>query len=184
MSRIGKIPLEIPQGVKVQLNAQKVGVQGPLGQLEISLPVGIKAAQQGNEIVVSNELATRQSRTDWGTSRSLLKNMILGVTKGWKKSLELNGVGFNAKTQPDPVTKAQQLVLSVGFSHEVKLLIPKAVKCTINKNVIDLESCDRELLGTFAARVRKTQPPEPYLGKGIKYSTETIRRKAGKTGKK
>jgi large subunit ribosomal protein L6 len=104
--------------------------------------------------------------------------MVKGVSAGWKKSLELHGVGYTAKLQ------GKNLVLAVGFSHDVTMLIPDAIKCTVTKNVIDLESNDRELLGTFAAKIRDVQPPEPYLGKGIKYSDETIRRKAGKTGKK
>jgi large subunit ribosomal protein L6 len=104
--------------------------------------------------------------------------MVQGVSKGWKKNLELNGVGFVAKLQ------GPHLVLAVGFSHDVTMEVPSAIKCTVTKNTIDLESCDKELVGTFAAKVRQVQPPEPYLGKGIKYANETIRRKAGKTGKK
>jgi len=100
------------------------------------------------------------------------------VSKGWKKSLEFNGVGFNAKVQ------GQKIVLAVGFSHDVTLDIPAGIKCAVQKNILDLESADREVLGTFAAKIRDVQPPEPYLGKGIKYVDERIRRKAGKTGKK
>jgi large subunit ribosomal protein L6 len=104
--------------------------------------------------------------------------MVKGVSVGWKKTLELHGVGYTAKLQ------GNNLVLAVGFSHDVVMEIPGAIKCTITKNVVDLESSDREILGTFAAKVRDVQPPEPYLGKGIKYSDEKVRRKAGKTGKK
>jgi large subunit ribosomal protein L6 len=104
--------------------------------------------------------------------------MVLGVTKGWKRSLELNGVGFVAKVQ------GHILTLTVGFSHDVKMDLPKTVKCTVNKNQIELECPDKELLGTIAAKIRKVKPPEPYLGKGIKFTDEVIRRKAGKTGKK
>jgi large subunit ribosomal protein L6 len=104
--------------------------------------------------------------------------MVKGVSAGWKKTLELNGVGFNAKLQ------GQKLVLAVGFSHDVTMDVPSAIKCNVQKNSIEMESADREILGTFAAKVRDVQPPEPYLGKGIKYSDEKVRRKAGKTGKK
>jgi len=104
--------------------------------------------------------------------------MVLGVTQGWKRSLEMVGVGFNAQL------KGKDLVLAVGFSHDVTFEVPTEIKCAVTKTTIDLESADKELLGTFAARIRRVQPPEPYLGKGIKYSNEVVRRKAGKTGKK
>ena len=104
--------------------------------------------------------------------------MVKGVSTGWKKGLEMNGVGFNAKIQ------GPNLVLACGYSHDVVLLIPGVVKCSINRNTIELESIDKDILGNFAAKVRGAHPPEPYLGKGIKYTDETIRRKAGKTGKK
>lgn len=120
----------------------------------------------------------KQANANFGTTRANINNMVLGVTKGWKRSLELSGVGFNAKIS------GKVLTLAVGFSHDVALPIPDAVKCSVNKNTIELESSDRVLLGTFAATIRKVQPPEPYLGKGIKFSEETVRRKAGKTGKK
>jgi large subunit ribosomal protein L6 len=119
-----------------------------------------------------------QARADYGTARATINNMVLGVSTGWKKTLELNGVGYAAKLQ------GQKLVLSVGFSHDVTMDVPTSIKCIVAKNSIDMESADREALGTFAAKVRQVQPPEPYLGKGIKYSDEKVRRKAGKTGKK
>ncbi len=183
MSRIGKLPIVVPQGGKASLKDGVVLVEGPMGKLEYRPRQGIHVSMDGSAltIVPSEKDSNRQSaqmRADWGTTRAHLNNMLVGVTKGWKRSLELFGVGFNAKAQ------GQKLTLSVGFSHDVSFEIPKAIKCTIGKNTIDLESCDKELLGTFAAKIRKVQPPEPYLGKGIKYSDEKVRRKAGKTGKK
>ena len=178
MSRIGKQPVTVPQGAKAAVAGGVVSVEGPLGKLQYKPGDGVTVVYEGGKILVSRTGQTRQSEADFGTARATINNMVLGVTKGWKRSLELSGVGYTAKLQ------GPKLVLAVGFSHDVEIDIPKIVKCVVNKNVIDLESCDRELLGTLASRIRKVQPPEPYLGKGIKYSEETIRRKAGKAGKK
>ena len=179
MSRIGKIPVQVPSGVKVAVESGLVRVEGQKGKLEYRPNQGIRVLVEGSSVVVGlDDNANSNSGADWGSTRATINNMIQGVTKGWKRSLELNGVGFNAKLN------GQTLVLSVGFSHEVQIVLPKEVKCVINKNTIDLESADRQLVGTFAAKIRKVQPPEPYLGKGIKFSEETIRRKAGKAGKK
>jgi large subunit ribosomal protein L6 len=179
MSRIGKIPVQLPQGVKTAFNAGVVSVEGPKGKLEYKLAKGIEASQEGSEIIVKlGSDAGPNASADYGTARATIKNMVEGVTKGWKRSLELNGVGFNAKMQ------GTKLVLQVGYSHDVVFEIPKEIKAVITKNTIDLESTDRQLVGTFAANIRKSQPPEPYLGKGIKFAEEKVRRKAGKTGKK
>jgi large subunit ribosomal protein L6 len=178
MSRIGKLPVALPQGVKGAVSGAVVSVEGPKGKLSYTVRPGVKVELNDGKFAVSLVGADAQSKADYGTTRATINNMVKGVSAGWKKSLELNGVGYTAKLQ------GKNLVLSVGFSHDVTMVIPDAVKCTVNKNVIDLESNDREALGTFAAKCRDVQPPEPYLGKGIKYSDEKIRRKAGKTGKK
>lgn len=178
MSRIGKLPVALPQGVKGAVVGSVVSVEGPKGKLSYSVRPGVKVEVTDGKFVVSMTGNDAQSKADYGTTRATLNNMAKGVSLGWKKTLELHGVGYTAKVQ------GKNLVLAVGFSHDVTMQIPDAIKCTVNKNVVDLESNDRELLGTFAAKVRDVQPPEPYLGKGIKYSDETIRRKAGKTGKK
>lgn len=178
MSRIGRLPITIPQGVKVIPGDCTVRVEGPLGKLECRHSRDIKVNTEGGRVVVSLVTASPQGQANFGTTRAHINNLIQGVTKGFKRSLELVGVGFTAKVQ------GPKLVLAVGFSHDVELEIPKGVKCTVNKTIVDLESPDREQLGTFASRIRKVQPPEPYLGKGIKYTTETVRRKAGKAGKK
>jgi large subunit ribosomal protein L6 len=178
MSRIGKLPVALPSGVKGAIAGGIVSVEGPKGKLSYTIRPGIAVELSDGKFVVSMTGSDLQARADYGTARATINNMVKGVSTGWKKTLELNGVGFVAKLQ------GQKLVLSVGFSHDVTMEIPSAIKCTVQKSSIDMESADREILGTFAAKVRDVQPPEPYLGKGIKYSDEKIRRKAGKTGKK
>jgi large subunit ribosomal protein L6 len=178
MSRIGKLPVALPQGVKGSVSGSVVSIEGPKGKLSYSVRPGVKVELVDGNFVVSMVGSDMQAKADYGTTRATINNMVKGVSAGWKKTLELNGVGYTAKLQ------GKNLVLAVGFSHDVTMQIPDAIKCAVTKNVVELESSDREMLGTFAAKVRDVQPPEPYLGKGIKYSDEKIRRKAGKTGKK
>jgi large subunit ribosomal protein L6 len=178
MSRVGKQPIALPKDVSAEVKNNSVSVKGPKGSLSMALGSGVSVATESGNLVVAMTGADAQSKANWGTTRARLNNMVKGVTAGWKRSLEMNGVGFTAKLQ------GQNLVLAVGFSHDVTVSLPKEIKCTVNKNVIDLESVDRELVGTYAAKIRKIKKPEPYLGKGIKYAEEKVRRKAGKTGKK
>ena len=183
MSRIGKQPVVIPQGVTCTVQSgpgtlQTVSVQGPKGKLSFTPAAGVTVKSEGGKVIVSADVNDRQSKSNFGTSRALINNMVKGVVTGYKRGLELNGVGYTAKVT------GQNLVLTIGFSHEVKILVPKEIKCVVNKNLIELESADRELIGRLAATIRKVRPPEPYLGKGIKYVEETVRRKAGKTAKK
>lgn len=178
MSRIGKMPVTIPSGVTASIQGSLVQVSGPKGKLSFEIGSGVSVAQSNGALVFSITGEDSQTKANFGTARARVNNMVLGVTTGWKKSLEMVGVGFSANL------KGQELTLAVGFSHDVKILLPAEIKCVVGKTTIDLESVDRELLGTYASKIRKVQPPEPYLGKGIKYSTETVRRKAGKTGKK
>ena len=178
MSRIGKLPVAVPQGVKGAIAGNVVSVEGPKGKLSFSVRPGVKVEMAEGNFVVSMTGSDAQSKADYGTTRATINNMVQGVSKGWKRVLELNGVGFAAKLQ------GKNLVLSVGFSHEVSMELPAEIKANVQKNSIELESANRELVGTFAAKIRQVQPPEPYLGKGIKYAEEKIRRKAGKTGKK
>ncbi len=178
MSRVGKQPIAIPSGVKVEVAADKVRVEGPKGKLEQSLLSDVEVSVEDGQVVVKpSGKATKQAKANYGTMRALINNMVLGVTEAWKKNLELVGVGFTAKMQ------GNDLVLNTGYSHETTLSIPAGVDCKVGKTNIDLESADKSLVGNFAATIRKVCPPEPYLGKGIKYSDEHIRRKAGKTGK-
>lgn len=179
MSRIGKKPVVVPKGVKISIDSANVSVEGPKGKLSYTLGRGVSAAQEGGEVHVKLlSIGDKQARANYGTARASIQNMVTGVTQGWKRSLEMNGVGYNAKLQ------GQNIVLSVGFSHEVPLHVPKEIKCTVGKTTIDLEGPDVEVLGTLAARIRKVQPPEPYLGKGVKYIEEKIRRKVGKSAAK
>lgn len=178
MSRVGKLPIAIPQGVKARVESGKVFVEGAKGKLEFALGAGVEAKVEGDKITFTADPSNAQSNANWGTARATVNNMVEGVTKGWKRALDMNGVGFSAKLQ------GTDLILSVGFSHDVTVKIPAIVKCTVGKTNIELESADREVVGMLASKIRKVQPPEPYLGKGIKYSDEVIRRKAGKAGKK
>lgn len=178
MSRVGKQPVVLPNGIQAEIKDNVVSMKGPKGALSMKLGSGVKVVNESGKLVVSTVNNDKQAQANYGTTRALLNNMVKGLTTGWKRSLEMNGVGFTAKIA------GQNLTLSVGFSHDVTVILPKEIKCTVNKNVIELESNDRCLVGTYASKIRKVQPPEPYLGKGIKYAEEKIRRKAGKTGKK
>jgi len=179
MSRVGRKPIVIPSGVDVGIDHLSVAVKGPKGSLSVRVGRGISVEKLDGSIVIGcDHPADKQCRANFGTARALIANMVAGVSTGWKRSLEMTGVGFNAKLN------GSKLVLNVGFSHEVILEIPEGITCSVGKTNINLESCDKSSLSDFAAKVRSTQPPEPYLGKGIRYSDETVRRKAGKTGKK
>ncbi|MGI6524957.1 MAG: 50S ribosomal protein L6 [Bdellovibrionota bacterium] len=177
MSRIGKLPIDIPSGVKANITNGVTTIDGPRGKLEFRLGAGVEVVQEGNTLVVNRTDNTPQSVANHGTTRSMIANMVHGVTQGWKRSLELNGVGYVANCAGDKLT------LKVGLSHDVVMPLPAAITCKVERNVIQLESNDRQALGNFAAKIRRVRPPEPYLGKGIKYAEETIKRKAGKTAK-
>lgn len=179
MSRVGKMPIAIPSDVKTSVQGNVINVEGKMGKLSYEMGRGVAAKVEGSQVLFTvQNIQDPQQRASYGTARAIVNNMVSGVSKGWKRSLELNGVGFTATVQGD------KLKLTVGFSHDVIMPIPKGVKATVTKNVIDLECASKEVLGTFCSKIRKVQPPEPYLGKGIKYAEETIRRKAGKAGKK
>lgn len=178
MSRIGKKPIEIPAGVNVEINGQKVSVKGPKGSLEQIVHEATKIEMVDNQLVVKvgNEENVKE-RALWGLTRSLLANLVSGVTVGFQKSLEINGVGFKA------AVNGQVLVLNLGFSHPVNFPIPAGITITVEKNVITVAGIDRQRVGQIAAEIRALKKPEPYKGKGIKYSDEVIRRKAGKVVK-
>jgi large subunit ribosomal protein L6 len=178
MSRVGKKPVVIPAGVTVEITGADVKVAGPLGKLQRSLGSGVSVELAGGSVVLKATGSDKQSVANFGTSRALIQNMVTGVQKGWKRGLEMTGVGFGAKLN------GSELVLSCGFSHEVRVAVPAEVKCTVGKTSIELTSVDKDLVGRLASSIRAVQPPEPYLGKGIRYVEEKVRRKAGKTGKK
>jgi large subunit ribosomal protein L6 len=182
MSRVGKKPIDIPQGVEIKINALETGIQinvkGPKGFLEFVLPKGVAIEEKDNQIVFTVQNPEAGSdKALWGLTRSLVNNAVVGVTEGFSKELEINGVGFKVALQ------GKKLVLNVGFSHQVEYDIPEAVTAEVEKNRIKLSSIDKQLLGQVAAEIRSIKKPEPYKGKGIKYVDEQIRRKAGKVVK-
>lgn len=177
MSRIGKVPVEIPAKVKVAVNGLSVKVDGPLGTLERVFR-GVSFQNDGKVVTVSPIDQSRFARALWGLSRTLLANMVQGVSKGFDRVLEINGVGYRAEV------KGSELTLTLGKSHPVIFMLPKGVKAEVDKQtVLKLSGVDKELLGQTAAKIRSFRPPEPYKGKGVKYQEETIRRKAGKAAK-
>jgi large subunit ribosomal protein L6 len=178
MSRVGKLPVIVPEKVEVTLKDKIMLVKGPLGQLKLALTDLVNVKHTGSEITVTPSDESKSSRAMWGTTRSLLSNMVTGVSTGFKRVLEFNGVGYKASV------KGKVLVLNLGYSHPIDYQLPEGISAKVNKNVIELSGVDKEALGQSAAKIRSFRPPEPYKGKGIKYLEETIVRKAGKTGAK
>ncbi len=178
MSRIGKKPVIIPAGVKAELKNDTLTVTGPKGSLELSIHPKVKIIISEKEITIDvEEKENKRVRSLWGLFRSLVQNLVDGVTKGFEKKLEVNGVGFKVATGPG------KLVMALGFSHPVEVLIPKELSVTVDKNIITISGADKQKVGQFAAEVRELKKPEPYKGKGIKYIDEVIIRKAGKVVK-
>ncbi|ABB34138.1 50S ribosomal protein L6 [Synechococcus sp. CC9605] len=181
MSRIGKNPVPVPEKVTVSLDGLTVKVKGPKGELERTLPEGVSVSvsQDNNTIVVSPTSTKRISRERHGLSRTLVANMIEGVSNGYSKALEIVGVGSRAQV------KGKTLVVSAGYSHPVEMEAPEGITFKVENNTrVIVSGIDKELVGNEAAKVRAIRPPEPYKGKGIKYEGERILRKAGKSGKK
>ena len=179
MSRIGKMPIAIPSGVTVDIAENNtVTVKGPKGELSRTLPEVMDIKQEGEEIIVERPNDLKKNRALHGLTRSLINNMVIGVTEGYSKTLEINGVGYRAQKQ------GKKLVLSLGYSHPVIFEAPKGITFDVpNPNTIIVKGIDKELVGQTAAVIRTKRPPEVYRGKGIKYADEVIRRKEGKTGK-
>ena len=178
MSRIGKKPVEIPAGVDVKLVENSITVKGPKGELKRVLHPKMIIRQDGKTIVVERASDHRDDRSLHGLTRTLISNMVDGVTKGFERVLEINGVGYKAEV------KGEILLLNMGYSHPVNFELPKGVTAVVDKmTTIKLSSIDKELVGQVAANVRSVRKPEPYKGKGIKYAEETILRKEGKKGK-
>jgi len=175
MSRIGKLPVAIPDGVKVALEEGVVRVEGPKGKLRTEIPAGIQVKIEGNQLRVGRESEERKIRALHGLTRKLIANMVEGVSRGFSRVLEINGVGYRAEV------KGTELHLTLGFSHPVVFPLPPGVTATVERQIIvTLHGADREILGKTAAMLRGLRPPEPYKGKGIKYREEVIQRKAGK----
>ena len=180
MSRIGKMPIAIPAGVTVEIaENNKVTVKGPKGTLERALPSEMDIKMEGSEIVVSRPNDLKKMKSLHGLTRTLINNMVIGVTEGYEKKLEVNGVGYRAQKQ------GKKLVLSLGYSHPVEMEDPEGLETVLDgQNIIVVKGIDKEKVGQYAAEIRAKRAPEPYKGKGIKYADEVIRRKVGKTGKK
>ena len=180
MSRIGRMPIAIPAGVTVTIaENNKVTVKGPKGTLERVLPAEMSIKEEDGQIIVSRPSDLKKMKSLHGLTRTRINNMIVGVTAGYEKKLEINGVGYRAQKQ------GKKLVLSLGYSHPVEMEDPEGLESTMEgQNVIIVKGIDKEKVGQYAAEIRDKRRPEPYKGKGIKYADEVIRRKVGKTGKK
>jgi large subunit ribosomal protein L6 len=179
MSRIGKRPIPIPNKVNVDINGQHVAVKGPKGNLERTLPEKVTVQQENSTLTVTRQDDSRVARQRHGLCRTLVANMVEGVSQGFEKRLSIQGVGYRAQAQ------GNKLTLNVGYSKPVEMLMPPAIQVSVENNTLVIVSgIDKEEVGNLAAKIRAVRPPEPYKGKGIRYFGEFIRRKAGKTGKK
>lgn len=179
MSRIGKLPVAIPAGVEVKLEEGNViTVKGPKGTLTRKLVDDLDIKVEGSEVIVTRPSDLKRYKSLHGLIRTLIFNMVEGVTNGYTKELEINGVGYRA------AKAGKKLTLTLGYSHPVEMEDPEGIETKVDGNKITVSGIDKEKVGQFAAEIRTKRPPEPYKGKGIKYTTETIRRKVGKTGKK
>lgn len=179
MSRIGRLPVDVPQGVDVQIKGTNVRVKGPKGQLEHTFPASMSIKLEGGQVIVKRPSDDGKHRSLHGMTRALINNMVIGVTQGYQKTLEINGVGYRAEL------KGKNLIINVGYSHPVEVEPPEGIEFEVEdrSKVIHVKGYDKALVGQVAADIRSIRPPEPYKGKGIKYRDERIRRKAGKVGK-
>lgn len=177
MSRIGKMPITVPSGVNVTTDADFVSVSGPKGNLKQFTMPGVKVAVEGEQIVVSRVNDERQNRSKHGLMRTLVDNMVKGVSQGFEKKLEINGVGYRVQAQ------GADLKFNIGFSHDVIYKVPTGITIGIEQNIITVSGIDKQQVGQVAAEIRALKKPEPYKGKGIKYVDERIIRKSGKSGK-
>ena len=176
MSRIGRKVLPLPKGVTLSQKPGSISVKGPKGELSKPLPDGISVKTEADKLQVLRADDSRQNRSKHGLMRAHLANMVKGVTEGWNRELEINGVGYRAEVAGDTINMA------LGYSHPIAFKLPKGVTAKVDKNRVTLSSADRDLVGQTAAKVRELRPPEPYKGKGVKYVEEVIKRKVGKAG--
>ena len=179
MSRIGRKPVVVPKGVTLQVEGNTVAVKGPRGELRRLLHPDMEIAVKDNQFTVARPSDEKRHKALHGLTRTLVQNMVEGVSKGFSKSLEIQGVGYKAEAKPYGIN------LIVGFSHPVKYEAPKGIKISVENNtIVKIEGADKEIVGQVAAELRAVRPPEPYKGKGVRYQGEQVRRKAGKTGAK
>ena len=177
MSRIGKLPITVPSGVEVAINGSDVSVKGPKGELGITIDGPIEAKLEDNIITVTRPDDERESRSLHGLARTMINNMVVGVTEGYSKKLELHGTGYRV------VAKGNDIELQLGYSHSIDVAAPEGITFGIEGNTVTVSGIDKQLVGETAANIRKLRITEPYKAKGIRYEGETIRRKAGKAGK-
>lgn len=178
MSRIGKKPIKIPAGVDVKLEKEEIFVKGPKGELSFEISPDVLVEIKEGEVFVSEKKETKKSRAMWGTTRAVIANMIIGVSEGYTKELQIKGVGYRAEM------KGETLVLKVGFSHLVEVEKIEGVNFSVNKDIITITGIKKDLVGRVAAEVRAVRPPEPYKGKGIRYKDEVVLLKEGKKSAK
>lgn len=178
MSRIGTTPVEVPSGVEITIDKQHIVVKGPKGELSRDLPYGVTAKMDDNQIIIERNTNSRKDRSLHGLCRSLVNNMVIGVTEGYEKKLEIVGTGYRV------LAKGKDLEFQLGFSHPVEVKAPEGITFNVESaTAFSVSGIDKELVGEIAARIRKQKKPEPYKGKGIRYAGENILRKAGKAGK-
>lgn len=177
MSKIGKQPILIPDGVSFRIEKQKATIQGPKGEISITLPLQLSAKLLKNQLLVSKDSQAREAQALWGLYRTLLANAVQGVLQGFRKELEMVGIGFKAQLE------GEKLKLDVGYSHPIFYTPPPGVKLSVGKKTIAIEGIDKQLVGQVAARIRTIKKPEPYKGKGIRYLGEEVKLKPGKAGK-
>jgi len=178
MSRVGKLPVTVPQGVRINLQGVVLQVEGPKGKLQHEIPPGLKLETADNKITVSREVEQKKVRALHGLTRTLIANMVCGVTQGFKKELEIVGVGYRADIS------SNVLNLTLGYSHPIKFPLPEGITGKVDKQVITLEGIDKGLVGQTAAKVRRLRKPDSYKGKGVRYLGEVIKTKVGKSGVK
>jgi large subunit ribosomal protein L6 len=176
MSRIGRKPVPLPKGVTFSQTAGQYGVKGPKGELKKPLPTGVTIKTAGDKLTIERADDSRENRSKHGLIRAHLANMVKGVTDGWVRELDINGVGYRAEVAGETLT------MQLGYSHPVVFKLPKGVGAKVEKNKVTLTGSDRDVLGQTAAKIRELRPPEPYKGKGVKYTEEVIKRKVGKAG--
>ncbi len=176
MSRVGKKPISIPEKVDVKIADKNIRVKGPLGELSFTIPQTIDAKVDNGKVLLSRGSDLRQERALHGMARSLVANMITGVSTGFTKKLVIDGVGYRAQA------KGNMLTLNLGFSHPIEFTVPDGISVNVEKNVVSISGIDKQLVGQVSANIRELRPVEPYKGKGVRYEDEKVRRKVGKVG--
>lgn len=177
MSRVGKLPIKLPEGVQVTVSGRELTVSGPNGKITRKLPRGIEVSQKEQAVIVTTKGKSADSKALHGTYRALIANLIKGVAEGWEKELELVGTGYRAELS------GKKLVISIGYSHPVEIEAPEGITFEVEKTQIKVKGPDKELVGLISAKIRDIRPPEPYKGKGVMYKDEVVRRKPGKAAK-